>query len=791
MKHKNLIVQILGIFFVIIIASAAVFSFSSQLNQSLIKETYKTLSEVSEHYNSSFLQRLSYDMKTMKVLAGSLAGMTDATKQDIMDILQNAVDDGEFTRMVVSNASGTTYSNTGVSINISEREYFQKAMRGESDVSQPLTSVVEEEEIIIVAVPIQIKGRTIVGVLFGVYPLSIAGNMLLDSSYFSEGYGYIMSPTGNIILSSEHANRLCYEKNLLSFLEKANLKNFTVEEFQSAITKKESRSFTFTYEGKTRFVNFMPSTINDWYTVSVASDLLLVQKEKTTSLIVIQLVLTLIVSGIVLIILIVYNNRRHNKVVTMANERYASLIKNISGGVIVALGSTTIDGTIATYVSEGFTKITGYTLQDIQTLYNGRYLDIMYDADRQPSLNQHNEQIKVNNTYHVTYRLRKKDGSLIWVVDNGYLVQDIDGLFNHSIITDITAMKAQEEELRASDNRFSVAINSSSGTLFEVDMKKQLYTHFENAERIFGVSTDKLLEDTFSFSTLPYPEFINATTAYFFHPDDRSLSIQNMAKLEIDKKVSYEARIRRYDNSFIWAKIDLSLSVDEYGLPERLIGFMSDIDSVKKQAEQLKIQLQVDPMTGLCNKIAMATLSDKFLKENSTGRHALLAIDIDNFKGINDTLGHAFGDIVIIEISTKLKTLFDDSAILARMGGDEFAILMGNITDKSDVLKKATELSSAFRQTYLGNKDNYKISCSIGIIMIDNSNESFDTLYRKVDAALYQAKRNGKDQFVFYKEEESSKYFIESRHTTDEQLQNLTVSHDIESHIFELMYASK
>ncbi|MEG1706816.1 MAG: PAS domain-containing protein, partial [Clostridia bacterium] len=380
-------------------------------------------------------------------------------------------------------------------------------------------------------------------------------------------------------------------------------KNFTVEEFQSAITKKESRSFTFTYEGKTRFVNFMPSTINDWYTVSVASDLLLVQKEKTTSLIVIQLVLTLIVSGIVLIILIVYNNRRHNKVVTMANERYASLIKNISGGVIVALGSTTIDGTIATYVSEGFTKITGYTLQDIQTLYNGRYLDIMYDADRQPSLNQHNEQIKVNNTYHVTYRLRKKDGSLIWVVDNGYLVQDIDGLFNHSIITDITAMKAQEEELRASDNRFSVAINSSSGTLFEVDMKKQLYTHFENAERIFGVSTDKLLEDTFSFSTLPYPEFINATTAYFFHPDDRSLSIQNMAKLEIDKKVSYEARIRRYDNSFIWAKIDLSLSVDEYGLPERLIGFMSDIDSVKKQAEQLKIQLQLLWLPFLINSL--------------------------------------------------------------------------------------------------------------------------------------------------------------------------------------------
>ncbi|MEG2139138.1 MAG: hypothetical protein RRY64_10830, partial [Oscillospiraceae bacterium] len=72
-------------------------------------------------------------------------------------------------------------------------------------------------------------------------------------------------------------------------------------------------------------------------------------------------------------------------------------------------------------------------------------------------------------------------------MENGYLVEEADGLYNHSIITDITVLRQQEEALRLSENRFSVAINASSGTLFEVDMEKKLYTHFENAQRIFGV----------------------------------------------------------------------------------------------------------------------------------------------------------------------------------------------------------------------------------------------------------------------------------------------------------------
>ncbi|MEG1932194.1 MAG: GGDEF domain-containing protein, partial [Pygmaiobacter sp.] len=202
--------------------------------------------------------------------------------------------------------------------------------------------------------------------------------------------------------------------------------------------------------------------------------------------------------------------------------------------------------------------------------------------------------------------------------------------------------------------------------------------------------------------------------------------------------------------------------------------------------------MQTDPMTGLYNKIAMATLSDKVLKDYPDGRHALMVIDVDNFKGINDTLGHAFGDLVLMDVCTKLSAAFRTNDIVGRMGGDEFAVLMKNVPNTGSVLKKAAGLSGVFRQTYRGESTDYKLSCSIGVIMIEaGCRDTFEALYRKADAALYKAKQRGKDQVVLYRDTDSDNYSIESTRTNDEERQNLKASHDIATHIFELLYAAK
>ncbi|MEG0252332.1 MAG: diguanylate cyclase [Christensenellaceae bacterium] len=789
MKFKENLIRIVLIVAICALSIGTVVNFSFQLHSALTNETYRTLNEVSEHYNKTFSDRIKYNIKTMNVLASGLERMRNQPRTEIIDVLQDAVDDGEFSKMAVCDATGMSFSNGGVSADVSQRSYFQKAMKGEINISDPFASLVNGEDTIVIAVPIYYENE-VTGVLLGVYPLATAGTQLLDSTYYSDGYGFVISPDGGIILSSEHDDKLATEKNLFAFFEKAELIDYSVAEIKAAIEKGESNSFAFTYNGDVRYVSFMPSTVNDWYTFSVASDEMIMQQEKATKRVVFQLVFQLILVGVLIGVMIAMRNRRHNKEVLVANQKYQSLIAHINGGLIVASHAKIADEIIVDYVSVGFTDMTGYTLEDMKCIFKGRYLDMLLEEDRKEAFEKYLEQTKETNAYRMPYRIRKKDGSVIWVMDNGYLVKDADGWHNHSILTDITAMKQQEGKLRRSENRFSVAINASSGTLFEVDLRKQWYTHFENAERIFGIKAEKLLEDTRKFSTLSRDEFADAITNYFFHPDDRSIAKNAMKVLIENGKMSYEARLRRADNSYIWARIDLSVSMDEAGVPLYLVGYMSDIDNVKKHAELLESKVQTDSMTGLYNKVAMSIIAKKILGENPSGCHALIVLDIDNFKGINDTLGHAFGDVVLIEISAKLKTVFRGADIVGRMGGDEFAILMKNVSDTSHVLKKAAELSGIFRQTYAGEKGNYKISCSMGIIMTENNGDTFETLYRKADAALYKAKQDGKDRFVLYQESDAQNYPIESTRTDDEELQDLRAYHNTEEYIFELMYAS-
>ncbi|MEG1844740.1 MAG: diguanylate cyclase, partial [Clostridia bacterium] len=644
-----------------------IMDFSHQVQRALTAETYRTLSEVSKTYNKVFNDRVKATIVTMNMLAGHLSEAHGSSCEEVMGVLQNAVNEGGFTKMAVCRADGMSLSNDGIRNDVSGRDYFRKAMSGKADVSEPLTLASGAEESIIVAVPVRHDGK-VTGVLLGGYPLTVAGDHLLDTTYYSEGYGYIVAPDGSIILSSDHSDKMVDGKNLLTFFEKTDFMTFSMAQLIQAIGKGESGSFAYRYQGQRRFVSFTPSAVNDWYTFSLSSDAPMLQDERVNKQIVYALMAKFALVAALVLLWIVLGNRRHNR-----------------------------------------------------------------------------------------------------------------------------ALLKQKEELRLSEKRFSVAVNASSGALFELDIRRQVYTHFENARRIFGVDAETILEETAWLAALPHDEFEDAANRYFFHPDDCAAVMAEMKKLAHNTITGCEARLRRHDGSYLWCRIDLSLTFDAFGAPAHLVGFVSDIDAIKSQAIHSELQAQKDPMTGLYNKVAMATLANKGLSEYPYGRHALMVLDIDGFKGINDTLGHAFGDLVLIDVSAKLKTAFRSNDIVGRIGGDEFSVLMKNIPDTSSALKKAAELSELFHQTYVGEKQQYKISCSIGIIITEASasGDSFETLFRKADAALYQAKQSGKDRFVLYQASDANAYPIESTKMDGENLQNLQKSRTLETYIFELLYTAR
>ena len=169
---------------------------------------------------------------------------------------------------------------------------------------------------------------------------------------------------------------------------------------------------------------------------------------------------------------------------------------------------------------------------------------------------------------------------------------------------------------------------------------------------------------------------------------------------------------------------------------------------------ELKKLSATDLLTGLSNKITTEYLCEGYISDFGKGENCtLLVMDIDNFKGINDTLGHQQGDEVLRQIGAILQRSFRGNDIVGRIGGDEFMILMKNTNDKAAVGKKANSVLKEVQSIYF-DVTTEKITCSIGIATSENFISDFQEMFSRADRALYKAKSFGKNKAVFYSEDD-------------------------------------
>lgn len=182
-------------------------------------------------------------------------------------------------------------------------------------------------------------------------------------------------------------------------------------------------------------------------------------------------------------------------------------------------------------------------------------------------------------------------------------------------------------------------------------------------------------------------------------------------------------------------------------------------DPVDNMLNTLAKKASMDQLTAVFNKRSFEELVDDVLRASKeTDRFGLMLIDIDDFKKVNDTLGHAAGDKVLAEVGNILRKQFRSDAYLGRLGGDEFSVLIEvpkRITDAEGFIKmRGDRLCEAFRSSYADNDKKYKISASIGAASAPLHGKSFAELYSIADKALYGSKKKGKDTFTLYSAEE-------------------------------------
>lgn len=300
-------------------------------------------------------------------------------------------------------------------------------------------------------------------------------------------------------------------------------------------------------------------------------------------------------------------------------------------------------------------------------------------------------------------------------------------------------VKHAEELLRRNKERQKLL----SGLGLEVVIDHDLLTgHVE----VLG-ETEELLKRKLIRKNFPQGEI----DAGMVHPDDVGVLMKRNDVGRTGDSFSVDFRMKRGDGSFFWCRCQCVVLRDENGKPYRCLHKLTDVDSQKKSEQKLMYDAQRDSLTGLYNSMTTYTLIENYLAGEGAGLgHALLVLDIDNLKEVNDTLGHKAGDRLIQSLAKVMISSLRSTDIIGRVGGDEFVVFLKNIESSSNVLESLYAMKNRIKPLKINEKTCILPMFSIGVSLYPQDGRTYDELFRHADAAMYYIKGHGKNGVKLY-----------------------------------------
>lgn len=302
---------------------------------------------------------------------------------------------------------------------------------------------------------------------------------------------------------------------------------------------------------------------------------------------------------------------------------------------------------------------------------------------------------------------------------------------------------------RKENNRHVLLQQCDRAVSFELSFKPHILRFYGDLKGIIG--TD--VEDLYGEAVYDIYDWI--------HEDDASLrSRLNHYFDSGEEKFSTEIRIRHIKGSYRWYRIVGIMQKDLLHKKNSIfVGKIMNVDEEMAEEKDLIQRAENDLLTGVLNKTTMEKRISLMLKDRGNQYVIFYMVDLDNFKNVNDTLGHIYGDKAIVDTAQALNKVFADQDCVGRLGGDEFAVCVTyQAFDEQNLLdfikKKAEKICQVNRRTYTDGVSKVSITSSVGIAYAPDMGESFEELYTKADRALYFSKENGKNRYHIYSEED-------------------------------------
>lgn len=409
-------------------------------------------------------------------------------------------------------------------------------------------------------------------------------------------------------------------------------------------------------------------------------------------------------------------------------EENTVVCRNDRNLTMVRIGNTT--GTLA-----------GYTADELWKTCRGQLIQLVHPQDRDHLRQNLRQKFLSGNVADAQFRILTREGDTRWVLSRNHLVMGSDGAeYISALVMDNSETHQAFDGIRDKIRRYEIILAQTENVLFEWDVIKDTVVYSDTWESIFGFPPirDNILEQL--------------EQGTFLHPDDTQMMTEAIARLKDGSHYEMvEVRIVTSKGRYLWCRFRATAIQDEWGNLQRVSGIIINIDAEKQSSQALQERAERDSLTKLLNKSAARKYAEEYINQQGQNLNcALLMIDLDNFKQVNDRYGHLFGDTVLTQAARVLKKMFRSQDIIARVGGDEFMVLMRGNGDELLLKNRCSQLISAFADTFRTLSREVPLSCSVGIARAPADGYSYVELFQHADHAMYQAKAQGKNTFAFY-----------------------------------------
>ncbi len=426
--------------------------------------------------------------------------------------------------------------------------------------------------------------------------------------------------------------------------------------------------------------------------------------------------------------------------VTVENEiketllRYQLVVKGAYGAI---WDWNITEGTV--HYSPQWRALRGYGEDELDNSQE-HWINSIHPEDKEQVIQALNDYFNGHShVFEKEYRIIRKDSSVRWVVDRGIGDRDESGT-----VVRMAGSEFDITEKRRSDDRLRLA-----ASVFE-----------SAAESIIILNTQRLIID----SNAAFRKLLGATKKQVkgqplekFSYDKEQLSIYTLIWKELLNKGTWQGEVWKKHTSGkrIPTWLTISEIKDNLGEVTHYAGLMTDISHVKNTEEAMYQLAHHDSLTGLPNRLLLNERLQKAIHNSqiNSSKFAVMYIDLDNFKYVNDGLGHAVGDELLKEVAVKLTSVTRRSDTVARTSGDEFVVLLEREANQQTLIQVAEKFLKQLNEQVLLSGHTVRASASIGIAIFPQDGADSNTLVSNADAAMYRAKALGRQGYQFYSQE--------------------------------------